>query len=163
MEQPRTLPTVELQLTDLRRNLWVVQRNAEGLDDAQALVNSWEGGSHFAWLVGHMTHSRCDILRAMGLDAPWSIDRGEPYRAGSTPARPGEAEPFAELLEALAATQAPLETALATLTEAERERELTPGRSSVGQRIDFMVWHDSYHSGQSALYRRIAGLERTGP
>jgi hypothetical protein len=163
VDQTPPNPAVELQLNDLRRNLWVVQRNAEDLSNAQALMAAWEGGSHFAWLVGHMTHSRCDLLRAVRHDAPWSIERGEPYRAGSTPGRPGDAEPFAELLDALAATQPLLEAALSTLTEADRERERAPGRGSVGKSVDFLIWHDSYHSGQSALYRRIAGFERTGP
>lgn len=163
MEPDRTLPTVALQLIDLRRNLATIQRNADGIDDASALLSPWEGGSHFNWLVGHMTQSRCHLLRVMGGDAPWSAERAARYSAGTDPAGPDDAEPFAELLAALEATEAPLAEALTALTPADLDRTPHGGRVAVRVSLDFLVWHDSYHSGQSAIYRRLAGLDRTSP
>lgn len=158
-----TLPTVALQLTDLRRNLATVQRNADGVDDAAALLSPWDGGSHFNWLVGHLIQSRCHLLRVMGHDAPWSAERSARYSAGTAAAGPDDAEPFAELLAALEATDAPLAEALAALTPADLERTPPDGRVAVRVSLDFLVWHDSYHAGQSAIYRRLAGLDRTSP
>lgn len=163
MEQVGTLPIVGVHLTVMKRNLGVVQQNAAGLSDGQALTTLWEGGSHFNWMVGHLTHSRCGLLRNLGQEAPWSIERGEGYGAGSTPLSAAEAEPFEELLAAYASTQVPLESAFEGLTAADLEREQAPGRGTVGRRLEFMVWHESYHSGQSSLYRRLAGLDRIIP
>lgn len=163
MEQVRILPAVEGHLTVLKRNLTVVQQNAAGLSDQQALIALWQGGSHFNWLIGHLTNSRCSLLRALGHEAPWSEERGERYRGGSIAASASEAEPFADLLAAYASCQPPLEAALQGVSEADLERERAPGRGSVGRFLDFMVWHESYHCGQSTLYRRAAGLDRVGP
>lgn len=163
MEQVGTLPIIEQYLTIMKRNLGVVQQNAEGLSGRQALTTLWEGGSHFNWLVGHLTHSRCGLLRILGHEAPWSGERGERYGFGSTPPSATEAEPFEALLAAYASTQVPLEAAFEGLTAADLERALASGRGTVGGRLEFLVWHESYHSGQSSLYRRVAGLDRVIP
>lgn len=163
MEQIAAPPVIEIYRTVSKRNQALVQENAAGLSQAQSLTPLWSGGSHFNWLVGHLTHSRCNLLRALGHDAPWSRERGARYEAGSLAPDEAEAESFETLLADFASTQASLEAALSQVTEADLERPRASGRGSVGRLLEFLVWHESYHCGQSTLYRRALGFDRVTP
>ena len=154
-------PIIAAHLKVLERNFKLIVGNLEGVTHEQSLIPFMAESSHFNWLLGHLTHSRNGILRLLGADAPWSPERGEPYGIRSTPGSPQDAEPFEQLVAAYTATQPLIEAALQGASEADLEREA--GTSTVGARLEFLVWHESYHSGQTTIYRRLAGLDRTLP
>ncbi len=154
-------PITSTYLKVIDRNFSVILKNLKDVSHEQSLIPYMQGGSHLNWLMGHLTHSRCGILRTLGTEVPWSEERGKRYGKGSTAATAGDAEPVTELIEAYKATQPLIEQAAARLTEADLERE--SGGSTVGARFEFLVWHESYHSGQTTLYRRMAGHGRVIP
>ncbi len=69
--------------------------------------------------------------------------------------------PLEELLALLAASQEKLAGALARLTESDLEREvLLGGRASpLRNRIFFLYFHETYHTGQTELLRQLTGVE----
>lgn len=144
-------------LRNLARNLSVIERNADGIDHERSLLTVVPDGSHLNWLLGHLIASRDSMLRTLGADALWDRDTGASYRRGSSPALAPEARPLDELLSELRQSQQLLEAALRSADEAKLARE--SGDRTVGEWLEFLVWHESYHAGQTALYRRLAGLE----
>lgn len=159
MAEPATTapdPILAAHLAHLQRNRGLVVRGVRDVPDEAALRPTREGGSHLNWLVGHLVFCRDEILRALGEEGVWAEDAKERYGWGSSPASPEEARPLEELAGALDATQERLDAALAAATPERLAAER--GRSTVGAWVAFMVWHDTYHTGQVALYRQLAGL-----
>ena len=154
-------PITSAYLKVLKRNLWVLMRDVEDFTQEQSLVRVVDGGSNTNWLIGHLIHSRCGILRSIGAEAPWGPEMGERYGNGSTAPSAEDAESFEELIATFKATQPLLEEALAGATEADLDRDI--GDAKVGDRIEFLVWHESYHCGQTVLYRRGVGLVKVTP
>ena len=140
----------------LDRNVGVIARNVEGIDLERSLLTAWPEGSHLNWLLGHLVTSRDGMLRLLGAEGVWDRDTATAYRRGSVPALAPAARPVEELLAALRKSQGLLEEVLDTTEEAALSAE--SGDRTVGERIEFLVWHETYHVGQTAIYRRLAGL-----
>lgn len=152
-------PVTEAQREHLRRNLGVIRRNLGGLSHEDSLRTLRPGGSHLNWLLAHLVASRDAMLRALGAETVWSEEVGARYGRGSSPPSAADAPPLAELAAALERSQELLDAALAAATP---DLLAAPhGRSTVGARVAFLTWHESYHTGQTSLYRQLAGLEGT--
>lgn len=141
----------------LERNVSVIERNVAGIDHERSLLAVVPGGSHLNWLLGHLVASRDSILRSLDAEPIWDRETGTGYRRGSSPALAPEARPVEELIAALREAQRRLVDALERATEEDLLE--TQGDRTVGDWVEFLVWHETYHAGQTALYRRLAGLE----
>lgn len=157
MTQPAT-EDAKTFLKTLDRNLGVIERNIDGIDLERSLLGVVPGGSHLNWMLGHLVASRDSMLRSLDPDGEtvWDRDTATRYRRGSVPALAPEAQPVEELAGALKRSQELLATALASVDQAALDRE--HGDRTVGAWIEFLIWHETYHAGQTALYRRLAGL-----
>ncbi|GEM_PF-1075695 len=144
----------------LRRNLETLDRMAAGVAEAQADHAPVAGGSTLRWLLGHLLAYRDHMLVRLGAEPLWDEAQAAPFQRGSTADDAGAATvgpPLSELLTLLRAQQPRLEAAFAAVDEASLA---TPGpRGTLGEELEFRVWHDTYHIGQAVLYRRAAGLE----
>ena len=141
----------------LKRNLSVIERNVDGIDQERSLLAVVPGGSHLNWLLGHLVAARDRMLHSLAADPVWEDDTAAAYRRGSSPTLAPEARPVEELLDALRDGQQRLERALDDATE--QQLDAPHGQGTVGAWVEFLAWHESYHAGQTALYRRLAGLE----
>jgi uncharacterized damage-inducible protein DinB len=141
----------------LERNLQMLLRMVGGMDDAAADHAPIEGGSTLRWLLGHLLAYRDQMLRRLGGEPVWDETTAEPFKRGS---RPEGGPPLADVVAALK-TQGPRLAAAfagadaATLAQPSTRASL----GSLGAELEFGVWHDTYHIGQAALYRRAAGLD----
>ncbi len=161
MEDVAAHPLIDAHLTVLRRNIGVINQNLEGLSQEQTLIPFTAGGSHFNWLLSHLISTRDSILTALGSEPQWSEETRASFGVGSTAPDADNALPLERLRADLEESQRHLEHVLPTVTEAHLAAP--SGRSTVGQRLEFLVWHESYHIGQTSIYRRLAGLERALP
>ncbi len=144
----------------LRRNDYVVAQNVKGISHEQALARIGPGGSNLSWLLGHMTASRDVCTRLLGAEPAWGKDRGRLYGRGSGAVGADDAEPLEQLISAHAEAGKRLSEALiAADTESLARPNPRNAGESVMDAIWFLVWHDTYHTGQTALYRRLAGLD----
>ena len=144
---------MNLYLKILDRNLQRLTKDIGDLTQKQSLIACVPGGSNANWLVGHLIHYRCEILRASGNDAPWGPEMSTRYGYDSTAAQGDQAESFKGLLEILQSTQALVEQALKGLTESDIDKTLS---EDDGHRLEFLVYHETYHTGQAIQYRRVA-------
>ena len=133
------------------------------LDDLspEDAVRRWKKGegSSIAYLVGHLSSSRCGVLKTLGAasENPYK----ELYGAG-VGAKDGAAyPPLPEIAAAWRETAARLHAALDALSD---ERALGPSDESYptadrtlrGQ-LAFIAWHETYHVGQIGILRTEMG------
>jgi uncharacterized damage-inducible protein DinB len=148
-------PSLPLILAVFDRNLALLARIVEGIDDEAARVPLTEGGSHLHWLLGHLVASRDGLLEHLGAERVWDADSARAFGRGSGPDAPVVAT-IGEQLDRLRTQQARIGRALATIDDDALAREA--GRMTLATAIEFLAWHETYHLGQATLYRRAAGL-----
>lgn len=148
-------------LAMLDRNVNVIRMNSADITQADSLLTVAEGGSNLNWLLGHLVSTRDDILRMLGSETVWDEQHDEKYQRGSELPAVAEVDQINNLLLALDRSQELLAVALSATTPAQlAEPSGMRGQDKLGT-LQFQVWHDTYHTGQTAVYRRVAGLEGT--
>lgn len=153
-----------IQLNDLAeafaRNVTIVGWQTDGLTHADSMKQLPFQGNCMNWVVGHMAAYRDIILDLLG-EASVMGDDGERYQTDSDPLKGDDAAvlPLETLLERLDQSQQRLAAALGRMDEADMAREITvwERKTTVGQRLFFMYFHESYHVGQTELLRQLAG------
>jgi hypothetical protein len=142
------------------RNTGIVKAQTEDLTQADSLIQH-PNGNCLNWVVGHIIVSRDDMLELLG--EPPASSAAERYKRGSEPIA-GEGEgvlPLSQLLELLDQSQARIETVLSRLDAAvfARKSEGDERGRSIGQRAFFIYFHETYHVGQTELFRQLAGRD----
>jgi len=146
------------------RNTWIIRAQAEGLDHTAALMQTPYRINCLNWTLGHILDGRGTLLEMMGAEPVLTGAETARYRRESDPVLedgPGVL-PLERLLEALDETQVRLSAALGALDEAAigEEADVGEGRMvSLGARLHFEYFHDTYHTGQTELLRQVAGTD----
>lgn len=151
-------PKVAGLVATLRRNVDVIGKNTAGITQVDSLHTVAEGGSTLSWVIGHVVSSRDGMLKMLDSETAWDESQDEKYRRGSTVPTGTEVDDLRELLLGLDRSQELLEAALPRATAAQLAEPSGRPNASKLERIEFLTWHDSYHTGQTAVYRRLAGL-----
>jgi DinB superfamily len=142
------------------RNLMVVKMQVEGLSHADSLIRVPEGSNCLNWALGHIAVSRDDVLALLGAP-PASPAGGDRYRRGAEPlaADGSDALPLSDLVAWIERAQGQIAAALGALDAAALAATVTMGDRTftIGQRLFFLYFHESYHVGQTELYRQLAG------
>jgi hypothetical protein len=143
------------------RNVAIAEMQADGLTHQDSLIQTPYNVNCFNWVVGHLVTGRDDILNYVGGSPVWSPETEERYRRESDPIvedGPGVL-PFVDLLQALAESQRRIEQSVGDLTEQQLAVETMSGDRAVslGSRIRFGYFHDTYHTGQLEILRQFAG------
>ncbi|MBA2668611.1 MAG: DinB family protein [Trueperaceae bacterium] len=147
---------LSLHRVTLRRNLELLHRFAKDFDDAASRTPIVPGGSHFAWLLAHLAVARDAMLERLGAERVWDAAAAERYKRGSDAAA-HDPPPIEEILRTLDRQGERLASAMQAVDDAALAAP--EGSGSVSDRLEFLIWHETYHLGQGALYRRAAGLE----
>ena len=141
------------------RNVTIIKRQADGLtheDSLRQLPNS----NCLNWVIGHIAANRDEVLRTLG-EPPLLGPDGVRYKRGSDPVTEADEEiqPLEELLHWLDHSQEHIAAALSKMSEAELSRELPSDerKMTIGQRAFFLYFHETYHVGQTELFRQLAG------
>ena len=143
------------------RNVWIVKQQTNGLTHADSLIQLPFQGNPMNWVLGHLAANRDDVLELLGAP-PVMADDGKRYKRESDPLT-GEEEgvlPLEELLARLDQSQERIAAALERMSEADMacEQTLSNGRkATLGQRVFFLYFHETYHVGQTELLRQLAG------
>ncbi len=152
-----TSPDKLIQL--YQRTQWIIAKQTEGLTHADSLLQLPFRGNCLNWVLGHIMVYRDKVLGLLGEMPILSDSQTQLYRRGSEALTDGEAAvPLEKLLEALKQSGERLVAALGNVTadrlEAIADEE---NQRSVGERIEFMQWHETYHVGQLEILRQLAG------
>lgn len=146
-----------------KRNQNVILRQVEGLNHADSLLQPEARGNCLNFILGHIVIHREMLMEILGLD-PVSINSElNRYERDSEPIMEDGEEvlQYERLLELLAQSSEILINALDNIPAEELDRKVRPGESSatVGMRIEFYSWHETYHTGQTEYLRQLAGVD----
>ena len=148
-------------ITLFERTTNVINRQAEGLSHEDAVLQLPVRGNCFNWVLGHIIESRDKVL-AMFDEAPvLSAEEVALYCRGSAPITDAEtAVSFARLV---ADFNDQHERIVSSLNESDMEQfNLVVNEKqgfTFGDRISFLHWHETYHTGQLELLRQLAGTD----
>lgn len=152
--------TTEQLAKSYARNLWILQRQADGLTDAASLLQPPMRGNCLNWILGHLAVHRDYVLDMLGQETLLDARASDRYKRESPPilGPDPEALPLATLLTALGQGQERIDAALPQLTADELAREVTFNRPMpLGEALFFLYFHDTYHTGQAEPLRQLAG------
>ena len=155
------MPIAKLFADGFARNHWVIEAQTEGITHADALTQPPYNVNCLNWVLGHIADSRDRILEILGREALLTESEGRRYRRDSDPiaADGPEVIPLSRLLEVLGEGQRQISEALDAMPE-ENLLERIPagdGAETRAARLQFHLFHDSYHVGQTELLRQMSG------
>lgn len=138
-------------------SLYATRVNAEGITDAEALIQPRPDGNCMNWVVGHIVASREAMLTILGEAPVLAPEVAARYKRGSAPiVGEGDGLPLSALLAALATSQERLLRGIENATE-EKWSEPVADYPTLKGAAHFLHFHEAYHAGQIALLRRLAG------
>ena len=137
-------------------NQYAFKVNVEGLSHEESLLQPGSGANCLNWVAGHVVANRNHILELLGEAPIWDQPAYEEYKRGSKAIESGEkARPFDSIVTDFGRSQ---ERILAGLARLKDEDLAAPrGKDTLGGSLHFLHFHESYHIGQTALLRRLAG------
>jgi uncharacterized damage-inducible protein DinB len=135
-------------------NHGVIKMNTDGLTHEESLKIPEPGGNSLNWVLGHIIAERNTILGLLGEDPVWSESEAAPYERGTGPTLDA-ARPLDEILADLGRSQERLGKRLGELSDADLTREIDG--ATLGDRLSFLQFHETYHVGQTGILRRLAG------
>jgi hypothetical protein len=141
----------------------VFEMNTGDVSHEESLVTPPRGGSCLNQVVGHITRIRNMALGSLGQQSPYLMEEFDPYDdRTSVPFSPDNALPFDELRRRFNAMQEPLVRAINGMSS--EVMAMKPPRpftgapdETVGSNLATLVFHETYHVGQTGVLRRVAG------
>jgi hypothetical protein len=142
-----------------------VRVNIDGLTHEHSLIQPQPGGNCLNWVIGHLLIMDQRMLRLLGQPAVIPITDLARYDRGTPPIRDAaEAIDFPTLVAALLESDVRVDAGFVAMSPA-RLTEPVPFSpnddpdETVGSLLSLLAFHQSYHSGQTGLLRRLAGKE----
>ncbi|MDE3088500.1 MAG: DinB family protein [Chloroflexota bacterium] len=145
------------------RNVNIVKMQTKDLTHEDSLRQLPFHGNCLNWVLGHIAENRDHILELLG-EPPQIGELGTRYKRGSDPLTDAGdgALRLEELLAWLDRAQERIASAIARMDDAGWAREVTTSNNrttTVGQRVFFLYFHETYHVGQAELFRQLAGTD----
>lgn len=132
--------------------------NTDDISHEESLICPDQGGNCINWVLGHILTSRNGILEKLGEPITPDSDKYSQYARGSeTVIDSSNAIPIKQLLRHLQESQEKLENALSNLSEVDLEKPME--KRTLGETLEFLQFHETYHIGQLGILRRIVGKE----
>lgn len=144
-------------------NYGIIQRQVKDLTHEHSLLQLPFRGNCLNWVVGHITQSRNKMLRLVDEASVWTPEQNARYDTNSTPITPDdEALRFERILADLAVAHQRLIDRLETLSPEDLTLPAKPviegfPPMTTGQFLHSLLWHETYHVGQTEILRQLAG------
>lgn len=141
------------------RNANIIKMQTQGLSHEDSMRQPPFHGNCLNWVLGHLAMNRNTVLEALG-ESPITGADGTRYKRGSDPLTEEDAGSLRmeTLLDWIERAQNHIALALGRVGEADLARTVTIGdrQMTLGQRLFFLYFHESYHVGQTELFRQLA-------
>ena len=139
------------------RNYHVIHRQIDGLTHEDSLRQPPFRGNCLNWVLGHIVASRNGALAALGETPIWDEAEAEPYTRESDPiVDDDQAYPLEKIVADLNQSQERLQAALERVPLEALAAQFDDERT-VGERLAFLYWHETIHTGQTEFLRQLAG------
>jgi uncharacterized damage-inducible protein DinB len=159
------IPAAQDVVASMRRQAglveWVVDKNLDGIDNADSLETPRPAGNCINWVLGHLLSVYEASLPALGQEPVMAEGALARYVRGSRPlSDPQEALPFDDLRAAWSKAVSRFAAGLEDLTSEAMDRPapFSPGNDpdeTVGSLLLTVLFHQTYHAGQLGLLRRL--------
>lgn len=153
-------PDQETLIQKFQLTSYIIRKQTEGISDEESVMQLPFRGNCMNWILGHILTDRSYVLQLLGMDAVMDEISLERYRRESEPVTSlDDGLRFHQLMEYFDLSQTRIEEGLKKVT-AERLAEEDKAGSREGQvgfLIDYIHWHETYHTGQFEILRQLAG------
>ena len=137
----------------------VINMQTIGLTHEDSLIQPAYRRNCLNWIVGHILDDRESFLTCLGESLPLTEAVANRYKGDSASISSAEdALPLAQLLSALEESQARIMAGLERIPAETLEMRFDD--ATVGEKVAFVHWHETYHVGQFELLRQPGGEER---
>jgi len=146
-----------------KRNLIVIKRQIDGLTHEDSIIQPPFRGNCLNFVLGHMAASRQSVLKLLGEESLMSEEEIHRYTI--------EAEPILKdgddvlkmeaIMNVMEESQGMFEERISGMTSEDLDKEIGEDEEKVtlGMRIEFLSWHEAYHTGQTEYLRQLAGTD----
>src|SRR5689334_9187277 len=141
----------------------VVRRNVEGISHEESLLQPEPAANCLNWVVGHLVWAYAGALPLVRQSSALDQQRLTQYARGGPPLTdPAHAVKFDELLAAWDEASRRMDAGLADFPT-ETLGQPAPGsptgnpRETIGSLLATIMFHQAYHTGQTAVLRRLIG------
>lgn len=135
--------------------LRVLKTNLDGIRDEESR-QELPGGTSVNWIVGHVLLSRSNLLAQLGAERHHDSTLLQFYQpAHDAPNRTGQQMSLDSLVHELETHHQQFVELLTSIVEEATEER----RSELYKEMCFFHFHESYHTGQIGVLRRILGKE----
>ncbi len=135
--------------------------NLDGLTQEQSLAQPSPGGNCANWILGHLVNVHNGVMGLLGEKPVW--ESGLLARAGVDPITgPGNAIEWNTMRERFLGSKDRCLAAISALSDkalAESVPHPFGGTTTRAELLHLLAFHQTYHVGQLAMSRRIAGME----
>jgi len=135
--------------------------NLDGITPEQSLAQPSPGGNCANWILGHLTNVQNGVMQLLGEKPVW--ESGQLARAGFDPITgPTNAIDWNTLRDRFLGSRDRCMAAISSLSDqalAESVPHPFGGSCNRAELLNLLAFHQTYHGGQLAVARRIAGLE----
>jgi hypothetical protein len=141
----------------------VVRTNVQGITHEESLVQPEPGGNCLNWIVGHLVWAYTGALPLVRQASTLDPQRLTQYARGAPPLTDASrAIAFDELLAAWDESSRRMDTGLAgfpadTLAQPAAGSPTGNPNETVGSLLATIMFHQAYHTGQTAVLRRLIG------
>jgi len=151
------MPQARLLSKLFEMNYGALFRNLDGITHEESLLNPEPAGNCLNWVLGHIVATRNRVLPLLGEKPIWPHELASRYSGREDAGWSRETAANLKYIETdLARSQQMLMAALDNITTKALATKTEDGRT-LAEVIGFFQFHESYHSGQIALLRRIVG------
>jgi len=153
-------PTAKLIIELYHYNHNIIHQQLNGITHAESLLQPPFRGNCINWVIGHIVCIRDECLAQLGLPGTFSESESKKYGYGSEPITDAsQAIDLITMVKKLDESLATIVSKLESLSQADLDREARTWRGPLplSEAVSFMLWHESYHSGQLELLRQLTG------
>lgn len=138
---------------------WIMEQQTAGLSHADSVLQPALRGNCMNWVLGHILDSREKMLALLGQEPLMSEEERIRYQRGSQPVTDAnDCVNFDRLMSILQESQGQIMGGLGSLTDEDLGRIVDEeNQETLDDRLSFLHWHETYHTGQFEHLRQLAG------
>lgn len=128
---------------------YLINKSLIDITHEESLIEPEQGGNSINWILGHLVISKDSVLKELGFEPLCNDEYEKLYERGTKPA-PECAIKIEDILKLYNEGNEKVKKALAESPVIDDEKR---------ESIIFLAFHESYHTGQIGLMRRVLGKE----